>query len=136
MEQGTTVYLCEDLFCKFRELFDWMKSSDNWMKEKVVSKNIKNKFTLICSFSNTAVISVFDDVLDQDLEDSVPCGKMDQFTILHEYFSKINTTITKTDILFFSLLAKSENLMNFKPVKRKSFIFEVPSDKLSKIGGL
>lgn len=131
MEQGTIVYLCESLFGKFRELFDWMKSDNNWLRKDVKSKSIENKFVLIYSFENTAVISVFDDVFDQDLGRGIPSGEIEQFTISNQYVSPEHATITEYHLSM--LLKVKSNLMKFTPVKRKCFIFEVPLDKLTKI---
>lgn len=130
MEQGTIVYLCEDLFCKFRELFDWMKSDKNPMKPDVKSKFIENRFTLMYRFGTIAIISVFDDIFDQDICGNLPSRKIEQFDIANQYISKEKTLITSGDIRNLSLHC---NTARFVPVKRKGFIFEVPLDKLTRI---
>lgn len=135
MEDGSIVYLCENLFSKFRDYFDWMKSNQNSYVKDVKTTKIENKFQLIVHTENEAVVALFDDVFDKDMGSSIPGYKNDEFnSIIRNLFISIkNEFIDIEDIRY---LITTQHFFTLKKFKRKSFIFKVPFDKLTKIEAL
>ena len=137
MESGNVVYLCEDLFSKFRDYFDWMKSGANPYCNDVKTKRIENKFQLILGIdkTNQAFITIVDDLFDRDLGSATPSFNNIKFNseINHVYISFKNEFINFEDIRH---MVSSPGSFYLKKFKRKCFVFKVPFDKLTKIEGL
>lgn len=86
MKTGDIVYLCETYFYKFREMYDWMSSTENKFNEPLVDgkylipkKIINNEFYVVANLSSKTLISLRDSEFDYNLASRCPAAEVIDF---------------------------------------------------------
>ena len=140
MNHGSIVYLCENLFSEFRELYDWAKSSENPWRENfkfdTLRPELENKFLLL-GFDrvlNKAVIAFDNQNVNDNLENGMPFIKPRNCSFPNVYISSSDRLISPVYIR--EVFSEEQLCLDFtgkQLFKRKSFLFGVDFDKLSEI---
>lgn len=138
MKTGDVVYLCEDIFRKFRDLHGWMKSSDNLYQDSVKSTSIENRFLLVAWSTDTIESDAFivfqNEIVDGDIVSSCPGRTFDRF-ISVENFIHSSLAEMKDSIVRKSITSKKDFIYTESgiPIRRNSFVVKL--NKLTVIRG-
>lgn len=133
MKMGDSVYLCENLFIHFRELFDWVKSDQNRWKSDFKCQEIGNRFFYIFEHGSEAIIAIQDSFFDQDLYSHIPSIKMEKFKIPNKFTYRNESAIRFYDFVELFDIDLNLKSSNFICDIKRNVLFKVPLDKLTKI---
>ena len=127
MKTGDIVYLCENEFSKFRELFDYMFSIKNPFSNDILSKksDIKNEFYITAYGNRNAFISLKNDILDTDACLTCPNSSIRQlYNSLNQEYKYVykNSKEIQSVILRWSIILK-EDFKNDEACVLRNFIF-------------
>ena len=138
MKTGDIVYLCEDIFRKFRDLHGWMKSSDNLYQDHVKSASIENRFVLVAfsieAYESDAFIVFQNEIVDGDIVSSCPGRTFDKFVdnenFVHSCWAEMKDSINRKSIISKKDFIYTKSAM---PFRRNSFVVKL--NKLTIIRG-
>jgi len=139
MKTGQLVYLCEDYFSKFREIFEWMRSKENCLNfslsdgTKIIKQyKIQNKFYIVANFYTKALISLKDSCFDFDLVSNTPYNRTEEFYVkLNQYSKYAHRSLTLTNeiingiVISEHLNTKVNYLDERVPLSNLLFLFDV-----------